>query len=231
MNSQEPWQGGGAQGSFQRAVREQRIGTGAAPCLPPKLSVCLQTACFHFWVPLSPSWIKHPFLGVLRDMPSPSHGVPVSIPMALAGARPLLTLPDCPVTSGNSLLSPLGAATSGSQTFPHTLVSSGLLQTPVPGAGTSLGTACCHPHYKGLSALQTNHPACNTAATLHCLALSGMQKGAGGFARQESAVPAKPQLSPAGLEATTTANWALRRFSSETSLLFYVAVASWTYIV
>lgn len=143
-------------------------------------------------MPLISSWIKHPNSSwvqpVLRDMPSPSHGAHVYIPTALADAKSLLTLPDYPVTSGNSRVwqptiswqtGELTAAPNPRHRSLH-VPWNGLLPTH---------TTKAYLHYK------PNHPAYNIAATLHCLVLSRMQKGAGGSVRQESAVP-QPGWSP-----------------------------------
>lgn len=114
--------------------------------LAPSPAFC----CFHFWVPLISSWIKHPCLGALRDVPSPSHGVHVSIPTALADAKSFLTVPDCPVTSVNSRV---WQPTISSQTAELTAA-----PNPCQEFAHPLEQAAPHPHYKGLSALQTKPP-------------------------------------------------------------------------
>lgn len=79
------------------------------------------------------SWVQP----VLRDVPSPSHGVHVFIPRALAGAKSFLTLPACPVTSGNSRVWQL---TISSQTGELTAAPNRVTQVC-----TSLGTGCSPP--------------------------------------------------------------------------------------
>lgn len=166
------------------------------------------------------SWVQP----VLTDMPSPSHGVHVSIPAALADAKTFLTLPDCPVTSGNSRVWQPTISSQTGELTPAPNLCHGSLHVPWNRLHPT-HTTKAYLHYK------PNHPAYNIAATLHCLVLSRMQKGTGGSVRQEGAVP-QPGWSPVQAlpshgsaqqyfkQPLQTENWALRRFFSETFLLF-----------
>lgn len=109
-----PWQSGGARGvSREPAGKDGPApaapcpGTEAAPRLSPQLPLRLEAACFHFWVPPVSSWMKHPCLGAgcsqrSETWPSLSRRAYISIPAALSDAKLFLTLPNCPVTFGNS---------------------------------------------------------------------------------------------------------------------------------
>lgn len=142
MKGQEPRQGGGARGGFQRSVRQSGKDRHRSCSLAPSQAFCLPGDCLLSFLGASDflmdqtsllgSWVQP----VCRDMPSPSHGVHVSIPTALADAKTFLTLP---------VLSPLVTAVFGSRPFPHRLVSSRLLQTCGTGLCTSLGTGCSPP--------------------------------------------------------------------------------------
>lgn len=133
-----------------------RIGTRAVPWLPPKLSVCLETACFHFWVPLIPSWIKHPFLGAGCSWCSETHQ---AHPMVSMFPSQWLWLVPNHCSHCLTVLSPLGTAVSGSQTFPADWWAQGCSKPMSQELARPLEQPAPHPHYKGLSALQTK-PLC-----------------------------------------------------------------------
>lgn len=203
------------------------IGTRAAPWLLSKLSVLLEIAWFHFWVPPISPWIKHPCLGAGCSQCSETCQ---AHPMVCMFSSQGLWLVPNHSSRCLPVLSPLVTAVFGSWPFPHRLVSSQLLQTVSHKFARPLEQAAPHPHYKGLSALQTKPPCLQ-----HCshFALFSPVKGAerswrlcegGGCCPSAWLVPttgpAKPQLSPAGLLAITTANWALMRFFLKLSFFF-----------
>lgn len=138
-----------------------------------------------------------------------------------------------------TVLSPLLTAVFGSQPFPLRLLSSRLLQTLFRSLHIPWNrllpthTTRAYLHYK------PNHPAYNIAATLHCLVLSRMQKGAGGSARQEvlslsmagphcrpcqaTAQPSRTSSTVRGCSATTTP----QSFTSICSLQIIKSLLLW----
>jgi len=222
----------------QHHARAPRLHSVSVPSSPGGL----EAACVHFgclWFPHRrniPAWE----LGAASVQ---RHGQ--ARPAARTFPSQRLCLMPNPPSHCLTVLSPLLAAGFGSRPFPRRLVSSPLLQTCVRAAHTSLGNRLFFTlATKALSALQNkqNQPAYNTAAALHRLVSSRTQKGpelgliCWALRGRRVLVPttdaAESGLSPAGLQATATANRALVRFLSETfPCPFYVAVAPRTHTV
>lgn len=164
------------------------------------------------------SWVQP----VLRDMPSPSHGVHVSIPTALADAKTFLTLPDCPVTSGNSRVwQTIVSSQTGELTAAPNLCHRSL---HVPwNRLLPTHTTKAYLHYK------PNHPAYNIAATLHCLVLSRMQSNRRFCEAGMSPLQALPGHGSAQQYFKQLGTHEI--FCLKLCFFFYVAVGSWTHIV